>query len=178
MDGYYTNYLNNSDCYKNSLSAKEKLDVIKASFDELKNEFKNASGNVIDEINKDLADLEKDLDGYITKLSTAKEKFEANASKFDKALNEWNGKINQDFKEPEIRPGIQSKDAHLAPPMYYEKISKVGINDKGYISITVKKYIVAEVIYPGENKKSKVTNDCGFSVYEYQFTNSKLLECK
>ena len=176
MSGYYIEFLKNSPYYISLVQAEKNVGTILDDVVQLQIVIEDSSGNNIELIEKDLVDLLLKINDYSAKIHKAIIQLENNANKFDKAFEDWKGKIGSNFKEP-VACKLTSADKYLNQPMYYEKISKVEINERKHISVFVSKYRIGDTFDPNNGGRTSVREDCGTSVWEYQFNTETLIEC-
>lgn len=176
MNGYYIEFLKNSSYYINLVQAEKDIGDILDSIVQLQIVIESSSGNNIDIIEKNLADLLVKTNKYSSMIHKAIMKLESNANQFDKIFEEWKGKIGSNFKEPVVCK-LNGASKYLNQPMYYEKITKVEINARKHISVFVSKYRVGDTFDPNNGGRTTIRENCGASVWEYQFNTETLIEC-
>lgn len=171
MGNYYNNYLINSNCYKKLTLTINNLNNQISNISKLNSSFNHASGNNIDAIKLDLANIRGNLESYINKLKGIKSQLEANANSFDKALNEWISRIGENYSNPvESSPLVLNGDFNnLDYRTKYEIIDDVSVSPNGYINVKVKSFIKSVVKNAAENtSKTNILNE-SYTTYEHGF---------
>ena len=171
MDGYYINYLTNSECYKNLSLTITDVNTQISNLSKLIDSFNGASGNNIEAIQTDLSGINNDLTNYLNRLTSIKNQLVNNANTFDKSLNEWKSKIGQNYSEPISAPGVfVNGDTNIIDyRTKYEIIEDVSVSANGYINVKVKSYIKSVEKNKEKNtSKSKILN-IEYNTYEHGF---------
>ena len=133
----YINYLKNSKCFINLTVSLKQMEEIKASISVFKDIFNsNVSGNVIDEFKDRIDALDKKVDIYISRIKAIIAKLQENASRFDGVLAYWISKKGTDWIPPS-KNVIVNKEELIITNYRREVITKVGINENGYIDVEV-----------------------------------------
>ena len=171
MDGYYINYLTESECYKNLDLAITNIDTQISNVNKLINSFNGASGNNIETILSDLKGINDDLNNYLNRITGIKNQLVSNANSFDKSLNEWKSKIGQNYSDPVSAPSVfvNGNTNIIDSRTKYEIVESVSVSARGYINVKVKSYIKSVEKNKEENTtKSRILNT-EYNTYEHGF---------
>ena len=163
MDGYYGNYLTNSNVYRNLNKAMDEIKLQIDKISDLSAKLENTSGNLIDIQKEDLRRLIDELENYYENLNNICNQLKNNSEKFDSILNEWKNKEKgteeayTDFEPPVVYIPYTNGENTITDKLM-KKIKKVEVGSDGYIHVTVWKFISRTVRETETN--SVVVEEC------------------
>ena len=133
--GYYTAELNGDNGYQNLKGALTYTEGLYVDLEEFLKAFAPVKGNVVDLQRNDLNEALSNMGTSITSARGNRSKLEAKAAEYDGILDEWLGKVGQDFCPPE-----KIMDSDTRTETRYKKIESIDIAGDGNILVTIKVY--------------------------------------
>jgi len=179
-NGYYANYIVNSDYYKNLSIANNLIKEIKKDISDLKVALSDASGNIIDEMVSELGSLETQLDSYQGQTKEIQNDLKANAALFDGIYDNWKSKIGTVVASGYMVDNIKyTTEDPLTNPGLYARTVKISSVDS--IPNLQKQNATSAYAYKYETKLDKVSigsDNCihlEYTDYYYGYTKSVMI---